>query len=216
MGLNAVNSVIQSLDFTFNRLLMKLFRTNSIDVVKDCQYYFGCEMSSRLIKNEFDKFILRYNCAGNVFCKYCCVLSYNLVNKIDNLLLLLLVLLMFYLTYVCVVYFFSFYLSRWIKFIIQSCKKVIRLSNTNRLHLSLKPGFHYLSWRPELSARVDGWPVSITRQHEPCWRVRVSTSRVDGPSTRQIGPLTRAVSSGSGNRALASHSFNVCRAQSWF
>ena len=46
----------------------------------------------------------------------------------------------------------------------------------------VKPGFHYPSWRPELTARVDGWPVSITRQHGPCWRARVSTSRVDGPS----------------------------------
>ena len=45
----------------------------------------------------------------------------------------------------------------------------------------VKPGFHYSSWRPELTARVDGWPVSITRQHGPCWRARVSTSRVDGP-----------------------------------
>jgi len=50
----------------------------------------------------------------------------------------------------------------------------------------VKPGFHYPSWRPELTARVDGWPVSIarqcdgpstrlmetrTRQHGPCWRV---------------------------------------------
>ena len=32
---------------------------------------------------------------------------------------------------------------------------------------SLKPGFHYPSWRPELTARVDGWPFSITRQHGP-------------------------------------------------
>ena len=52
-------------------------------------------------------------------------------------------------------------------------------SRTNYLLLTLttvagvKPGFHYPSWRPE-------WPVSITRQH---------------------GPLTRAVNSGSGNRA---------------
>jgi len=43
----------------------------------------------------------------------------------------------------------------------------------------VKPGFHYPSWRPELTARVDGRPVSITRQHGPCWRARVSTSRVD-------------------------------------
>jgi len=28
----------------------------------------------------------------------------------------------------------------------------------------VKPGFHYPSWRPELTARVDGWPVSITRR----------------------------------------------------
>ena len=32
---------------------------------------------------------------------------------------------------------------------------------------TLKPGFHYPSWRPELTARVDGWPVSIIRQHGP-------------------------------------------------
>ena len=29
----------------------------------------------------------------------------------------------------------------------------------------LKPGFHY-------HTRVDGWPVSITHQHGPCWRAR--------------------------------------------
>ena len=38
--------------------------------------------------------------------------------------------------------------------------------------VALKPGFHYPSWWPELTARVDGWPVSITRQHGPCWRNR--------------------------------------------
>ena len=35
---------------------------------------------------------------------------------------------------------------------------------------SFKPGFHYPSWRPELTARVDGWPVSLP----------VNTGRVDG------------------------------------
>jgi len=42
-----------------------------------------------------------------------------------------------------------------------------------------RPGFHYPSWRRELTARVDVWPVSITRQHGPCWRARVSTSPVE-------------------------------------
>ena len=88
----------------------------------------------------------------------------------------------------------------------------------------------------KLTARVDGWLVSITLQHGPCWRARVSTSRVDGPSTRPINlasgncapvnmarvvgywkPSTvnsgrqlnkRAVNSGSGNRAYWSF---ICR-----
>jgi len=60
---------------------------------------------------------------------------------------------------------------------------------------------------PELTARVDGWPVSITRQHGPCWRAVNSAS---GNARRQHGPCwlvmetghpsTRAVKSGSGNR----------------
>ena len=57
----------------------------------------------------------------------------------------------------------------------------------------VKPGFHYPSWRPELTARVDGWPVSITGQHGPCWWV-METGH----------PSTRAVNSGCGNRALMS------------
>jgi len=39
---------------------------------------------------------------------------------------------------------------------------------------------------PELTAPVDGWPVSITRQHGPCWRAPVSTSRVN--TARQFCP----------------------------
>jgi len=66
------------------------------------------------------------------------------------------------------------------------------------LKVRLKPSFHYLSWRPKLAARIDGWPepVSITRQlgpstrvvethalqHGPCWRVM----ETDHPSTRAV------------------------------
>ena len=63
-------------------------------------------------------------------------------------------------------------------------------------YLLIKPGFHYPSWRPELTARVDGWPVSISRvdgpstrlmetrarQHGPCWRVM----ETGPPSTRAL------------------------------
>jgi len=35
------NADLRSLDFTFNRLFMKLFKTKSIDVVKACQSFTG-------------------------------------------------------------------------------------------------------------------------------------------------------------------------------
>jgi len=44
----------------------------------------------------------------------------------------------------------------------------------------LKPGFHYSSWRPELTGDWFPLPVNTGRVD---WRA-VSTSRVDGPSTR--------------------------------
>ena len=46
-------------------------------------------------------------------------------------------------------------------------------ANSHNKIVGLKPGFHYPSWRPELTARVDGWSVSITCQHGP----RVHNSR---------------------------------------
>ena len=41
---NLHSADLHSLDFTYNRL----FRTKSIDVVKDCQYFFGAVLSSVL------------------------------------------------------------------------------------------------------------------------------------------------------------------------
>ena len=41
---------LRSLDFTFNRLCMKLFKTGSIDVVKDCQSYFAIDLPSCELK----------------------------------------------------------------------------------------------------------------------------------------------------------------------
>jgi len=49
----------------------------------------------------------------------------------------------------------------------QHCVSYVRLTSTSQL----KPGFHYSSWRPELTARVDGWPVSITAINGPSTRV---------------------------------------------
>jgi len=38
------NVDLRSLDFTFNRLVMKLFKTKSVDVVKACQSSTGSEV----------------------------------------------------------------------------------------------------------------------------------------------------------------------------
>jgi len=65
---------LQSLDFSSNRLFMKLFRTGSIDVVQECHSYFGIELPSCLIKKRQDKFLSRFNSVDNVFCRYCCKL----------------------------------------------------------------------------------------------------------------------------------------------
>jgi len=50
---------------------MKLFRTESIDVVKDCRYFFGAVLPSVLVLRKADKLALRYQCLENAFCTYC-------------------------------------------------------------------------------------------------------------------------------------------------
>ena len=57
---------MRSLDFTFNRLFIKLFKTKSIDVVKACQSFIGSEVPSCVLKRKTDKFILRFNCVENL------------------------------------------------------------------------------------------------------------------------------------------------------
>jgi len=41
---------LHSLDFTFNRFCMKLFKTGGTDVVKDCQYYFAHDLPMCVLK----------------------------------------------------------------------------------------------------------------------------------------------------------------------
>jgi len=49
------NADLRSLDFTFYRLFMKLFKTKSIDVVKACQSFTGSEVPSCVLKRKTDK-----------------------------------------------------------------------------------------------------------------------------------------------------------------
>jgi len=62
---------LRSLDFTFNRLWMKLFKTGSIDVVRDCQSYFAIDLPSCDLKRRQDKFMTRYISTENGACQYC-------------------------------------------------------------------------------------------------------------------------------------------------
>ena len=55
---------------------------------------------------------------------------------------------------------------------------------------------------PVYTARVQGRPVSTTRVDGPSWRVSKNAPEF---SCRQLGPWTRAVNSGSGNRPLITH-----------
>jgi len=48
---------MQSLDFTFNRFFMKLFKTSNMEIVNCCQRIFGCDLPSTLLKQRFEKFI---------------------------------------------------------------------------------------------------------------------------------------------------------------
>ena len=48
-------SQLNSLNFTINRLFMKLFKTNNIDIVKYCQYCFGFKMPSELWAKRISK-----------------------------------------------------------------------------------------------------------------------------------------------------------------
>ena len=64
------NADLRSLDFTFNRLFVKLFKTKSIDVFKACQSFTGSEVPSCLLKRKIDNFILRFNAVENTFCNF--------------------------------------------------------------------------------------------------------------------------------------------------
>ena len=48
--------VLQSLDFTVNRVLMKLFKSSNIVVIEQCRYFFHIELPSVQLQRRFEKF----------------------------------------------------------------------------------------------------------------------------------------------------------------
>ena len=50
------NRNIQSLDFTVNRVLMKLFKTSNIEIISECRNFFGIKLPSVQLVKRFEKF----------------------------------------------------------------------------------------------------------------------------------------------------------------
>jgi len=61
-------SDMKSPDFSFNRLLMKLFKTTTIST-NDCRLYFGTKLPSELLLERREKFLVSYNSLDNFLCK---------------------------------------------------------------------------------------------------------------------------------------------------
>ena len=46
-----------SLNFTVNRVLMKLFKSSNIAVIEQCRYFFHMELPSVQLQRRFEKFL---------------------------------------------------------------------------------------------------------------------------------------------------------------
>ena len=61
-------SDLSAMDFVVNRFFMKLFRTNNIETVKSCQYYFNFKPPSLLWSERVKKFDNKYDLfTGSLF-----------------------------------------------------------------------------------------------------------------------------------------------------
>jgi len=61
------NGDLHSLDFTYNRMCMKLFNSN-VELNKECHRYFRCLLPSLNVKERCQKFISKYENSVNTFC----------------------------------------------------------------------------------------------------------------------------------------------------
>ena len=64
-----IKAQLRSLDIFVNRLFMKLFRTNNIEIVKCCQYYLDFNLPSEMLAKRTDKFeeTFKNNCTFGKF-----------------------------------------------------------------------------------------------------------------------------------------------------
>ena len=48
---------------------MELFKTNNINIIRDCLAYFNFNLPSTLLVSRYNKFMLKYRSCGNFLCK---------------------------------------------------------------------------------------------------------------------------------------------------
>ena len=60
---------LRLLEFTLNRVLMKVFRTTSMDVIAECPYWFGLLEIKTLIAKHKQRFMAKYVQSANVLCQ---------------------------------------------------------------------------------------------------------------------------------------------------
>jgi len=48
---------------------MKLFKTNNIDIVRNCQKKFAFELPSVILARHSEHFLIKYKAYDNAFCK---------------------------------------------------------------------------------------------------------------------------------------------------
>jgi len=58
--------VLQSLDFTVNRVLMELFKCFNTTVIEQCRYFFHIELPSVQLQKRFEKFLANADNEDNV------------------------------------------------------------------------------------------------------------------------------------------------------
>ena len=61
----------RSVSFTVTRILMKIFRTSSNDIISECSEFFGLLSATELIKRRKIRFLNKYIAADNYMCLVC-------------------------------------------------------------------------------------------------------------------------------------------------
>jgi len=56
---------MRSLDFTYNRCILKLFKIVDMNIIKDCQAYFGTQLPSEILSKRRSEFLEQYSNSTN-------------------------------------------------------------------------------------------------------------------------------------------------------